>query len=196
MPAAMTRRYLVIALVAATLSLALPATFPDDGGPTGFDRWIGRTVETVFGACGAALSTFAALSTPFVVIPALAATAVFAAIHRRPVAPVLLGPLAAVLANAWIFKPLAGRPLDHYLAYPSGHTVSLVSAITVIALTMRSARAEIAGAAIGTVVLICAGIGMIGFGYHHPTDVIGGVGVGIAVPVLIERLSRIRSAPG
>ena len=124
-------------------------------------------------------------------IPALAATAVFAAIHRLPVAVLLLGPLAAVLLNTWVFKPLADRPLDHYLAYPSGHTVSLVSAITVIALTMRSARAEIAVAAIGTVVLVCAGIGMVGFGYHHATDILGGVGVGIAVPVLIERLSRI-----
>ncbi|KAA0022551.1 phosphatase PAP2 family protein [Antrihabitans cavernicola] len=186
----MRRRYIAIAIVGVAVTIALPLTFPSGGGANTFDSWVADRIASILGNHHTTLSVLAEPSTPLVVVPALIVAAIYAAtrLRRVDVIAVIAGPLLAVALNSLVFKPLFDRHLDGYLAYPSGHTVSLVAAETAIALLMRSAIHEAVVAAVGTVLLICAAIGMIGLGYHHVTDIIGGTGVGIAVPVIVSVL--------
>ncbi|MEU0501130.1 phosphatase PAP2 family protein [Nocardia sp. NPDC005998] len=101
-----------------------------------------------------------------------------------------------------MLKPLWDRPLHDYLAYPSGHTVHLVAIATTFVLLTDSMRARVRTVVIATVALLCAAVGMIGLGYHLPTDILGGTAAAIALVTacgrpadrLLEPTGRIRPA--
>ena len=90
----------------------------------------------------------------------------------------------------FVGKPLVDRHLAGYLCYPSGHTVSAVSALTVAVLGLsagarpRRRLLALAGWVVGT----CAvALGLVAMNYHYPTDAVAGVAVvlGTVLPLAV-----------
>ncbi|MCP2267694.1 phosphatase PAP2 family protein [Actinokineospora diospyrosa] len=109
----------------------------------------------------------------------------------------VFGPVAAVTVNTWVLKPVVGRELDDYLAYPSGHTTALVSILTVFTLVTASnaapgqrLRATIGTAALALVLTAVAVSAIVGLRYHYLTDTVGGfcwaVGAVITVAAVLD----------
>ncbi|GAA3531781.1 phosphatase PAP2 family protein [Amycolatopsis ultiminotia] len=111
---------------------------------------------------------------PYLLIPAIAlvAGACLFRHRRRDALLAVAGPALAVALNTWVLKPLFGRMKDATLAYPSGHTVSLVTVLVVLVLL---ARPKLVTTLVAVFLLCCATIGLVGLGYHYLTDVAGGV---------------------
>ncbi|NNH70822.1 phosphatase PAP2 family protein [Nocardia uniformis] len=183
----------MLALCAALLTVALPLSFPADGGPTGLDTWFEDRLDGDTGL----YRVLVAPSNTYIVIPLLLAGAAWFAYRRLwwRAGFILLAPEFAIIVNSLLLKPLWDRPLQHYLAYPSGHTVHLVAVITAIALASESRRARTGIAAVTAVVIAPAvTVGMIGLGYHHATDVLGGAAAAVAmVTVLYLPVRRVQA---
>jgi membrane-associated phospholipid phosphatase len=84
---------------------------------------------------------------------------------------------AVAIALVQLLKPLFDRRSDGALAYPSGHTTTMVVVIGMVVLVARCALWAVLVA-----VAYCL-LGMIGQGvtYHYFTDTIGGVLLGTAI---------------
>lgn len=122
-------------------------------------------------------------SEPVVLIPVVAVIAAVCALQRRwgDATLAVVAPLLTVGVNSWALKPLLGWLSDGALAYPSGHTASLVAVCTVLVLLARRGPARWVAVAVGVLLTLAAGVGMVVLGYHHAGDVIGGVLVGAGV---------------
>ncbi|UGT44496.1 phosphatase PAP2 family protein [Nocardia yamanashiensis] len=198
------RRAALPAVVVAALlvTVVVPLTFPADGGPTGFDRNLGEHIHSSLGGHPGLYAALVFPSNAYVVIPLLLAAAGWFAYQRLwwQAWFVLLAPEFTIALNSLVLKPLWDRPLHHYLAYPSGHTVHLVAVVTAVALVSESARVRVTIVVIMAVVLPAVLVGMVGKGYHHPTDVIGGAAAAIAVVTALylpirPRITRTRPLP-
>ncbi len=188
-----------VVVAAALVTIVVPLFFPADGGPTGFDRNLGEHIHTSLGGHPGIYDVLVFPSNWYVVVPLLLAAAGWFAYRRLwwQAGFVLLAPEAAIVLNSLVLKPLWDRPLHHYLAYPSGHTVHLVAVVTAIALVSESARVRVTLLVVMAVVLPVVLIGMVGRGYHHPTDVIGGAAAALAVVTALylpirPRITRTR----
>jgi membrane-associated phospholipid phosphatase len=194
------RQLAAVAVICALATLAMGLYFAGDTGPRGFDTAIKKALDTQL-AGSHDLLTFLVLSTqPYVLVPVIVLViAVCLALGRRRDALLAaLGPAIAVSANTWILKPWFDRQsigfgIEGTLAYPSGHTVSLVSTLVVLALLARRGLATAVVTAMGAVLLIAATVGMIELGYHYCTDIAGGTFFAVAVVfslrIAIDRLS-------
>jgi membrane-associated phospholipid phosphatase len=110
--------------------------------------------------------------------------------RRRPRLAVLAvaGPLAAVLLNSAVLKPLFGRTINNgSLAFPSGHTAGLVAVLTVLIIAVISGVRPPWRKSVTSLVIVGAsvitGVGstaLIGMKYHYVTDTFGGFGVAVA----------------
>ncbi|MFI6865306.1 phosphatase PAP2 family protein [Nocardia sp. NPDC050406] len=194
----------LLAVLAALITVVVPLSFPSGGGPTGLDAWL----EARLNGSDGLYRVLVAPSNAYIVIPLLLGGAVWFASRQLwwRAGFVLLAPEFAIIVNTLVLKPLWDRPLQHYLAYPSGHTVHLVAVVTAIALASESARVRVLVAIVTPVVLVAVAVGMIGLGYHHATDVIGGAAAAVALvavlyipvrrvdPTMPEPVTR-RSAP-
>ncbi len=167
---------------AALLMVLLGLAYAGDTGPGALDEAAAAAVHRTFVGQDALLRLFVLPTQPTVLLGVLGLLAVLCVLqHRRTgLALVLLGPALAVAANTWLLKPLFGRYYDDHLAYPSGHTVSLVAVLTVLALLARQGTATRLVVALGCLVLPAAGIGMIGLHYHYLTDILGGAACAVA----------------
>lgn len=154
------------------------------GGRTGngVDRAADSAVHAVFGEW--MLRVLALPTDPVVLIPAVAMATVFAMLARRFAAAALIAsaPAITVTLNTLVLKPLVGRhhEQDRYLAYPSGHTATLVSVLAAFVL-VAGLRALLPA----LVVAAGAATSLIGLGYHYLTDTIGGFLVGVATVCLL-----------
>jgi membrane-associated phospholipid phosphatase len=194
------RQLAVVAVLCAMAMLAMGLYYAGDTGPRGFDASIKASLDTRL-AGSRDLLTFLVLSTqPYVLIPVILLVVVACLVlrRRRDALLALAGPAVAISANTWILKPLFDRQsigfgIEGTLAYPSGHTVSLVSTLTVLALLARPGLPTAVVSAMGAVLLVAAAVGMIELGYHYFTDIAGGtffaVAVVFALRILIGRLS-------
>ncbi|TVT16175.1 phosphatase PAP2 family protein [Amycolatopsis acidiphila] len=131
---------------------------------------------------------------PYVLIPVIAVTAGVCALRKRgpATALTLAGTTVPVALNTWVLKPLFGHPLHDYLAYPSGHAVSLVSTLTVLVLLARQRLLAAMGA---VAVAVAAGAGLVGLGYHYPNDVVGGACFAVAAVLTLSLATRRGRAP-
>jgi undecaprenyl-diphosphatase len=68
--------------------------------------------------------------------------------------------------------------------------VHLVAIATAFVVLTDSMRARVVTIVIATVALVCAAVGMIGLGYHLPTDILGGAAVAIALVVVCWKLTE------
>ncbi|WP_063832111.1 phosphatase PAP2 family protein [Nocardia otitidiscaviarum] len=187
----------LLALSAALLTVVVPLTFPAGKGPTGVDGWLAERLPDFADA----YEMLAFPGTAWAVLPLLAAAALWFARRRLwwRAGFVLFAPEFAVVVNTWVLKPLWDRSLHDYLAYPSGHTVHLVAAVTAVALAAEHRGFRVAAVGVGALVLAGVTVGMVGLGYHYVTDVVGGAAAAVAlVAVLYIPVRRIavRADPG
>ena len=100
-------------------------------------------------------------------------------------AAVVLAPVVAIVL-ARLLKPLFGRASEGALAYPSGHTTTMVVVIGMVVL--------MAGAALWAVlVAVCWFVlGMVGQGvtYHYFTDAVGALLLGSAIVCVATLILR------
>jgi membrane-associated phospholipid phosphatase len=113
------------------------------------------------------------------VLAVMAAGTLLVAIYQRRwrfVAVAVMSPVVA-MALPQLLKRLIGRASGNALAYPSGHTTTMVVVLGMVVL--------VAGAALWMVVVAIAYglLGMLGQGitFHYFTDTVGGVLLGTAI---------------
>lgn len=176
---------------AAAVTAVIPLSFPPGGGPTPLDLEVSRRIDPWLDPRPWIAEVLALATDTGVVLALLCGGAAWFARQRRwwAVATVILVPGMAVAINTWALKPWWGRSLHAYLAYPSGHTVHLVSVMATLVLLIRSVRARLVLIAL-TVAGWCAGaVGMIALDFHLATDVAGGATAGIALTIGLYRAS-------
>ena len=200
---------IAVALVAVLLGgVALLGLAVDAGNPLGFDTavssdimaWYPRTATDLFDTLGA-LPVFAAV----MVIGVVAAF-----VAGRPAAALsfLLGFSGELLTTAIKLavdrpRPPAGVGIDAFVtaaSYPSGHTVRavLMGGLIVAAFiwTGRRRAVRLAALVVGVAFATLVGLARIASGEHWPTDVLGGLMLGVAwltiCLVMAEWLERRR----
>ncbi len=188
----------VVAVVVCVLVTAgVPLTFSGDG-PTAVDRVVGEWVDGALGGHPGVYRVLVIPSNAYVLLPLLVGGVVWFAWRREwwRAGFLLVAPELAVAVNTWVLKPLWHRHLEDYLAYPSGHTVHFVAVATAFVLIADEYRTRMAEAVAAAVLLACVAVGMVGLGYHYPTDILGGTAAAIALVTasysVALRLSRDR----
>ncbi|WP_245553161.1 phosphatase PAP2 family protein [Nocardia veterana] len=185
----------VVVLIGLLTTVTLPLSFPAGGGPTAFDRAIGDRVHERLDAHRGVYDALVVPSDAYIVLPLLLIGIGYCLWRRERWAAVflLVVPELVVAINTWVLKPLWGRHLQHYLAYPSGHTVQFVAIATGLLLVAAAGWIRIALAAVALLALAAVAVGMIGLGYHYPTDIVGGTAfAAAAVTAAWSGLCRLR----
>ncbi|WP_280345420.1 phosphatase PAP2 family protein [Nocardia neocaledoniensis] len=178
----------------AAVTVALPLTFPADGGPTALDTAVADPVTTALSP-GVAEVLVAPSNGPVVLLLLLAGCAWFAAHRRwRCAVTMLVVPEVILAINTWLLKPLWDRRIEDYLAYPSGHTAHLVAVATTFACLVTSTTARIVVAVLTVLALLVITPGMVELGYHHPTDVLGGAAAAAAIAIGLCGLASLPRA--
>ncbi|WP_405163612.1 phosphatase PAP2 family protein [Nocardia sp. NBC_01499] len=193
-----------IALGGAVAGL-LPATFPPDGGPTALDRTLATPIHSALDTRPGIYQALVIPSNGYILLPLLLLAGAWFAYRgdRWRAAIMVIVPELAVGINAVLWKPLCDRHLHDYLAYPSGHTVHLVAVATAFIVLVDSVRARVIALVVAVLALFAAAVGMVGLGYHLPTDIIGGAAAAIAMVLalcwaaqrLTSRARRHRASP-
>jgi membrane-associated phospholipid phosphatase len=187
----------VAAVLAALVALGLGLWVAGDRLPNPLDRGVLDGIDGAFAHQESVLRLFVVPTEPYVLIPLIAVMAVLCALQHRWHDTVfcVAGTALPVAINTWVLKPLFDRPLKDYLAYPSGHAVSLVSVLTVLVVLARPGIARVVMTAVAAVITIAAGIGLVGLGYHYPLDVVGGACFAVAAVLSLSIVPALRHAP-
>lgn len=207
-PTRLRRPAVLVALACWVLAAVLGAQFVGQHRPGGLDATIATDVHHVLTEQGMFARVLTGPTHPIVVYPVIA-LAVGVAVFRRwwPRAVfAIAAPGLCVLLTELLFKPLVGRTDDGVLSYPSGHTVSAVSAFAAAALVISvgwrpAARWTVVGLLVALWLVFA--IGLVGMDYHYFTDTVGGflVAVGVVVPLALltdsvsARLAARRPTP-
>ncbi|WP_244231208.1 phosphatase PAP2 family protein [Saccharomonospora piscinae] len=185
------------ATACGALALVLGMVVAGQRGPSEVDRVFESWVHEVAG--GPELwSVLVAPTEPWAVLTVLAVVVGVAVVRRRPAVAALAvaAPALAVSLTTLALKPAFDRYYDDHLAYPSGHTVSLVATVTVVVLVCGP-RGAVATAVTGVLLTGGAAVGMAGLGYHYVTDVVGGAATAVAltlgVAVALRRWTHRRA---
>ncbi|QWF76842.1 phosphatase PAP2 family protein [Amycolatopsis sp. CA-230715] len=184
-----------VAITSAVCALAMVALgIPFAGGtaPGAVDRAFQDWVAGAFDGQAELLRLFVVATQPYVLVPVLAVVAIACALARRgpELAVALAGPAIAIALNTWVLKPLFDRHNGGTYAYPSGHTVSLVSTLVVLVIVARPGAATALTAALGALLVPFAAVGMVGLGFHYLTDVVGGTLFAVAFVLAALLVSR------
>ncbi len=123
---------------------------------------------------------------PIAVLMAALAAAAWWWRGARGLAMAIVAPGAAMITTSLVLKPIVGRTRGHQLSFPSGHTTAVAAlAGTAVILVLgaptiapRMRRLVTAGLAL---LVLAVGVSLVGRGYHYPTDVVGALGVILAV---------------
>jgi membrane-associated phospholipid phosphatase len=182
-----TRTAVVAALVGGLLTLLLGLPQAGAHTATGVDAALGDAVADALSGHPALFRVLVLPTEPAVLVAAIVLLVLvrLRALDLRAAVVAALAPPVAVAVNTWLLKPAFGRYFDDHLAYPSGHTVSLVAVLTAAVLLLRRARLVLAVVAGCTLLLCLVAIGMIGLRYHYLTDVLGGAAVAVCATVLV-----------
>ena len=108
-----------------------------------------------------------------------------------------VAPVVAVLIVQDLAKPLVGRHigLTGGSSYPSG-TVAAVAALATAATLVTPRVIRPLTASLGVVATVGAGMAVIVLRWHYPTDVFGGIAVGMGSVLLIDGLFHVPWAVG
>jgi membrane-associated phospholipid phosphatase len=204
MPDRLRRPALGAALLAWLVAASLAAQYAGGTAAGPLDRALTGAVRAVAGPPGLIGEILVFPTTPALVYAALVAVLVVEVVRRRWwwAGLVVTGPTVAIVLTEAAFKPLDGRTHNGFLSYPSGHTVSAVSAYLVMLLVLttgRSRTVRLAGCGALLVLTVVLATGLVAMDYHYPTDTIGGfcVAVGVILPaaVLTDALSARPARP-
>jgi membrane-associated phospholipid phosphatase len=105
----------------------------------------------------------------------------------------LLGPLVAAVLVELVLKPLVGRHFEGVLTYPSG-TVTDVSAVATAWVVAVPRRARPLVIVVGTVAVVLTAVAVTGLRWHYPTDVLGGIVLGVGTVLLVDGLLHLGTA--
>jgi membrane-associated phospholipid phosphatase len=96
-------------------------------------------------------------------------------------------PIVAVLIVQDIAKPLVDRHnvITGGLSYPSGTVAAVTALVTALTLVMPP-KTRAAVAALGLVAIVGTGCAVVVLRWHYPTDVLGGIGVGMGSVLLVD----------
>ncbi|WP_433590561.1 phosphatase PAP2 family protein [Nocardia sp. CA-145437] len=185
-----------VILAGVIVTLLVPLTFPSGGGSTSADLTLENGIHSALDAHTWIYRVLVFPSNSPVVLTLLALSAAWLAYRRLwwQAGFALIAPELVVAVNTYALKPFWERKLEHYLAYPSGHTVQLVAVVTAFALVTESARVLRGTVIVMAVALPAVMIGMVGLGYHHPTDVVGGTAAAVALVTALYLPCRYFSA--
>jgi len=191
---------LALAAAAACVVAVLGRHLSQDPGPTRWDR-AGERLTASLHDWGQPLHDLTRLANPvtMLLLAVVLAAACATLGHVRAAVLALAAPVAALLVTELWLKPLVGREVvpGHGDAYPSGHATaaSAVAAVAVLLLLpgrplgrrlLRSAAALLGGLVL--LVPAALNVALVTLGYHDVSDVVGGVGVGVATVLLLALL--------
>ena len=184
------RRPLVVPVVLlGILLVAVPAVRYAGAREAGrLDRALAAPVTMHDGVVGSVGEALADLGDPVPVVVLMAVLAAAAWWWRggRGLALALVAPAAAMIITSLVLKPIVGRTRGHELSFPSGHTTAVASIAAAAGILVLGAPAlaptvrRVVSLALGVLVLV-VGVCLVGRGYHYPTDVVGAVGVVLAL---------------
>jgi membrane-associated phospholipid phosphatase len=202
-PVALRRPALIVGVAGWLVVVLFGVLFANDRKADWFDRVVAHGLhEHVAPKNSVAAYVLLSPSTPALIYLVIVAVLVFALLRRRweLAGLAVLAPGLCVLVTEVVFKPLVDRQHGGYLSYPSGHTVSSVSAFAVAVLTVTagwSTRRRLLAWVVWLLVVLCLTAGLVAMDYHYPTDTIGGfcLALGIILPgaVLVDVLSSRRA---
>jgi membrane-associated phospholipid phosphatase len=184
------RRPLVVPVVLLGVLLVgvLSVRYAGDGEAGRIDRALAALVPMRHGVIGVAGEALADLGDPIPIAVLLAVVAAAAWWWRggRGLAFALLAPTAAMVTTSLVLKPMVQRTRDGSLAFPSGHTTAVASiaanvAILVLGTPALAVRTRRLAAAALALLVVVVGVCLVGRGYHYPTDVLGALGVVVAL---------------
>jgi membrane-associated phospholipid phosphatase len=137
---------------------------------------------------------------PFAVLSGLLVVAALVAGRARPAAVALLTMLGAGVTTQ-VLKPLLATqreyPPWHVMgpeAYPSGHTTAVMSFALALIIVSPSRWRPLA-AAIGGLLTVATVFSLLAFGWHYPSDVIGGLLVATGWACLASAALRLEFRP-
>ena len=102
---------------------------------------------------------------------------------------------AAVTLTEFVLKPLVGRSIRGYAAFPSGHATAMFALAAICAVLLanpprprlpRAVRLLLVAGAV--LVAIAVPVAMVALGFHYFTDIVAGTAVGIGTVLLITLL--------
>lgn len=123
---------------------------------------------------------------PVAVLMAVLAPVAWRWRRGRGLAVAVVAPGAAMITTSLVLKPIIARTRGHELAFPSGHTTAVASIAVTAAIVVLGAPALTAAVrrvvvAVLGVLVVVVGVCLVGRGIHYPTDVLGALGVVVAV---------------
>ncbi|WP_051400047.1 phosphatase PAP2 family protein [Haloechinothrix halophila] len=189
---------LVVAVVGALITTLIGLRYAGEREASAVDTVI---EDVLVGAVGSGDLAWLLVmpSEPQVVLPLAALLATVCLVQRRwrGAAFAAAAPLLAVALNTWVLKPAFGRLAEGHLAYPSGHTVSIVAVSAVLVLLARPGVARWVAAVVGAAVSLGVGVALVTLDFHYPTDVLGGIAFALTVvPLVALALRRFGSEVG
>jgi membrane-associated phospholipid phosphatase len=102
-----------------------------------------------------------------------------------------LAPIVAVEVVEHIAKPMVGREIGAgNFTYPSG-TVAVVAALAAAVFLVSPRLLRPVAAAVGILVVVGVGWAVLVLRWHYPTDVIGGLWVGVGAVFFIDALAHL-----
>jgi membrane-associated phospholipid phosphatase len=201
-PARVPRTWTSGLLAALGAALFGVATLLLKAGAVTWDVSLFRILNEVPPAAAAVLTPLSHLFLPAGVIAVVLLTVVYVVARNRSAMPVAAGAVAAgaAWALAHVAKAVAdrSRPYEaiagavlrqqpaHGTSFPSSHTaVTLAVAIALVPFLTRLL------AVVGITYAVLVGWSRVYLGVHHPLDVLGGAGIGMAVAGLILLALRV-----
>jgi membrane-associated phospholipid phosphatase len=177
--------------LAAVAMLGIQVAGNTDAGP------LDQAAFDVFGLWPEIAKPLSLSTHPAAMIATIAIVVGITLTMRRPRIATLAvaGPVVAAGLNTWVLKPIFDRTHDGYLAYPSGHTTTLVAILAVITLVVAAnaapGRRVKATVAVGSTAIVLVAVGasaIVGEQYHYLTDTLGSVFWGVAVVIIVAAI--------
>jgi membrane-associated phospholipid phosphatase len=157
-------------------------------GPVLLDPWVFAALRPVHHS--GLLVTVTRLGSPFVVMAAAGAGCLATLRRNWPRAVALLvGPVAAVVVSDWVMKPVVDRTYADVVSFPSG-TVTAVAAVATVAVLATPDPWRSLVAALGGTVTVLEAMSVVALRWHYPTDALAGLAVGVGVVLLSDCAAR------
>jgi len=157
-------------------------------GPVLLDPWVFAALRPVHHS--GFLVAVTRLGSPFVVL-AGAAAGFLATLRRNPPRAValLVGPVLAVAVCDWVMKPIVNRTYADVVSFPSG-TVTAVAAVATVGVLATPDPWRTVVAALGGTVTVLEAMSVVALRWHYPTDALAGLAVGVGVVLLSDCAAR------
>nr|WP_052477871.1 phosphatase PAP2 family protein [Kibdelosporangium sp. MJ126-NF4]CEL14616.1 putative integral membrane protein [Kibdelosporangium sp. MJ126-NF4] len=192
----------VLASMCALVVTVLGLLFAGQRTGTAVDDFVHWSVYRQFVGERSLLQAMLTPTEPVLLVIVISLIVMGAVALRRPRLAVLAvaGPLLSAVISSAVLKPAFGRTINNgSLAFPSGHTATMVAVLTVLVLAALRMRASmVVLAAVGALVVAVIGAtALVGMKYHYVTDTVGGACVAIAtvltVALVIDRVAGRRT---